>query len=372
MKHLLLLLLLPLAVHAQGERPSAGRVMGGSGVPIINCNTSATRADVYVRTDVVPHTLYVCSSLPNGWTLISGGGGGGGAWGSIIGTITDQTDLVASLSLKANISSPVFTGQPTIPSFANAQHNHSTGPTGGQLNASTAFGSGTIPTARLGSGVADATTFLRGDNTWVVTGGGGGDMSLAAVQTVTGAKTYTDSKLLLAGADYGAADGSLPAGVEKALYLNTNALSRRLFLFHGGAYRTIFQAGVDLVNVTSNITGVTPVANGGTNNSTLAYTSLTDGATVTWTVAGLVNNATVTLAGNRTLAFSGLINGMTGTLIVRQDGVGTRTLTLPASSKVISGGAGVITLSTAANSVDILSFTYNGTDIFWTFGKNYN
>lgn len=36
------------------------------------------------------------------------------------------------------------------------------------LNATTAFSSGTVPTARLGSGVADATKFLRGDQSWQV------------------------------------------------------------------------------------------------------------------------------------------------------------------------------------------------------------
>lgn len=34
------------------------------------------------------------------------------------------------------------------------------------LNATTAFSAGTVPTARLGSGVADATNFLRGDQSW--------------------------------------------------------------------------------------------------------------------------------------------------------------------------------------------------------------
>jgi len=39
------------------------------------------------------------------------------------------------------------------------------------LNASS-LASGTVATARLGSGVADASTFLRGDNTWAVPSGG--------------------------------------------------------------------------------------------------------------------------------------------------------------------------------------------------------
>lgn len=43
---------------------------------------------------------------------------------------------------------------------------------GGQLNATSVFSAGTVPTARLGSGTANSTTFLRGDQTWAAAGGG--------------------------------------------------------------------------------------------------------------------------------------------------------------------------------------------------------
>jgi len=102
-----------------------------------------------------------------------------------------------------------------------------------------------------------------------------------------------------------------------------------------------------------------------------AFQTLTDGATITWTF-GSGYNAMVTLGGNRTLAISGATAGDYGTLIVTQDGTGSRTLTLPAGSKVIGGGAGAITLTTTAGAVDIISFVYNGTSYLWNYGKNYN
>ena len=61
-------------------------------------------------------------------------------------------------------SSPTIT-TPTIASLANMNHTHQDAAGGGTLNAA-AIAAGTVATARLGSGSATSSTFLRGDQTW--------------------------------------------------------------------------------------------------------------------------------------------------------------------------------------------------------------
>ena len=71
------------------------------------------------------------------------------------------------------------------------------------LNASN-LGSGTVPVLRLGaSGTRDATTFLRGDNTWAGTGGSVNTFSIIEVsgQTPVEADTSNDTLTLVAGAN---------------------------------------------------------------------------------------------------------------------------------------------------------------------------
>ena len=46
-----------------------------------------------------------------------GGGDGSAAWGSITGTLADQTDLQSALNAKAPLASPTFTGVVTTPSI---------------------------------------------------------------------------------------------------------------------------------------------------------------------------------------------------------------------------------------------------------------
>lgn len=130
--------------------------------------------------------------------------------------------------------------------------------------------------------------------------------------------------------------------------------------------------------------GTTALSVTGTNDTTsmtniaisgLAPSTLTDGATITWDVASLsLKNATVTLGGNRTLNVSNLVSGGTYILRIVQDATPPRTLTLGTGCtwKVANGGAGAITLTNAANAIDVLTFYYDGANCYANLGNNYN
>lgn len=100
-----------------------------------------------------------------------------------------------------------------------------------------------------------------------------------------------------------------------------------------------------------------------------AFQPLEDGATITQNVRfGL--NGSVTLAGNRTLNIIQMKDGYTGQIFVKQDGTGSRTLSLPAGSKVFGNGAGSIVLSTGANKIDKLDYTMKDGILYFTLTKD--
>ena len=114
--------------------------------------------------------------------------------------------------------------------------------------------------------------------------------------------------------------------------------------------------------ITPNGTGKTKVSN--LNYSEAAPFAVTYGATITPDVAN-GNIQTVTLTGNLTFsAFANPIAGQSLTLFVVQDATGSRTLT---STMKFAGGSK--TLSTAANSIDIITAFYDGTNYYATLAK---
>jgi hypothetical protein len=109
------------------------------------------------------------------------------------------------------------------------------------------------------------------------------------------------------------------------------------------------------------------------STSATTWATLTDGATITWAADGSRSeqNAKVTLGGNRTLSITSPANGMAFRLLVKQDGTGGRTLTLPGGSKAAAGGGGAVTLSAGANAQDLLEGYFDGTNYFWSVILNY-
>lgn len=98
--------------------------------------------------------------------------------------------------------------------------------------------------------------------------------------------------------------------------------------------------------------------------------TLTDGATITW-AAGSGPNATVTLGGTgRTLTITSPTAGETYVLRVKQDGTGNRTITTWPTGSLFPGGI-LPSLTGAANSTDIVSLYYNGTNFFVNYNYNF-
>jgi hypothetical protein len=130
------------------------------------------------------------------------------------------------------------------------------------------------------------------------------------------------------------------------------------------------------------------IPTGGSTGQFLAKTSSTDYATAftstlstfkevvynignaTGTVSPNIANGTIqkiTLTGNITLNnITGVDAGQSMVIILTQDATGSRTLT---SSMKFLGGTK--TLSTAGNSVDIVSVFYDGTSYYAALGKGY-
>jgi hypothetical protein len=159
------------------------------------------------------------------------------------------------------------------------------------------------------------------------------------------------------------------------------------------------------IDLTTKVTGILPAANGGTANGFTAFsgpatstktftlpnasdsiaclgqanaftkqqyfaqTTLTDASSISWD-ASTNQAATVTLGGNRTLSNpTNLQAGASYTLIVKQDGTGSRTLAYDSAYKWPSGTAPVLT--TTANATDILTFITDGTNMYGVAQKGF-
>jgi len=91
--------------------------------------------------------------------------------------------------------------------------------------------------------------------------------------------------------------------------------------------------------------------------SNTTFNSNTDAAIVAMDFNNGVNQK-VTVAGNRTLTFSNPVEGATYGIMIKQDAVGSRTITWPSTVKWAGGTAP--TLTSTASRTDVVYFMYTG------------
>ena len=153
------------------------------------------------------------------------------------------------------------------------------------------------------------------------------------------------------------ANATLTTNGTGDLILNTNNGS------NSGAI-TIADAANGNISITPNGTGKSVVS--AINYNEGAIFSVTYASTITPNVTN-GNVQTVTLTGNVTFsAFASPVAGQSLTLKVVQDATGSRLLT---STMKFAGASK--TLSTAANSIDIISVYYDGTNYFASLAKGF-
>jgi hypothetical protein len=213
------------------------------------------------------------------------------------------------------------------------------------------IGSGTYGSTANATKIDTITVDAYGRVTAVATGATGDIDGVTAGSGLTGGGTSGTPTL------------NVGAGTGIDVAADSIAVDVSDFMSNGSNNRIVTATGTDAMNAETNLTfdGTTLDVSGvlKADKGYVPEATLTDGATINWNMS-TQSVCKVTLGGNRTLAAP--TNGSSGqfaSILVIQDGTGSRTLTWNAVYEFASDTAP--TLSTDGGKADLFVFRYNGT-----------
>lgn len=329
-------------VHNSGNETVAG-IKTFTSIPVIPTTTPTTNGQVASKSyvdSVAAAGAPDASSSTKGIVQLTNDLGGTATAPTVPGlankadkttTISAGTGLTGGGDLSANRTLTVSYGT----AAGTAAQGNDTRITGAEQTANKGVANGyaslnsstRVPTAQLGSGTADTTTYLRGDGAWTATP----TAPVTSVASKTGAVTLVKGDVGLGNVD-NTSDANKPVSTAQQ-----TALDGKVNVTNGGG-ETYFDATNSGSAITLNL------ANGNVQKLTLTA------------------NCTISLTNPTTGSYRSML------IYLFQDGTGSRTVTWPASVKW--GTAGAPTLSTGAGKMDkiLLDTVDGGTTWYGTAG----
>ena len=248
---------------------------------------------------------------------------------AVTGAANVSGNVVIGGSLNAaNVTATVFTG--ALTGTASNATNLNSQPGSFYTNA-TNLSTGTVPTARLGSGTANSTTFLSGDQSYktAVTSVAAGNGLSGGTITTTGTVAVLANSGLVAnatGLHVGAGNGITTNLTAVAVLANNGIVANSTGTFvHSNSGIIANTSGV-FVNASSIAVGTVPTARlgSGTANSTTFLSgdqSYKSAVTSVATGNGLTGGTITTTGTAAVLANNGIVANSTGTFVLANTGL---------------------------------------------------
>jgi hypothetical protein len=148
----------------------------------------------------------------------------------------------------------------------------------------------------------------------------------------------------------------------------TNCRFKSTTTITGGTVATDLISYKSLIAQTETLTGSTISFLEGLKPQ--VYQTLTSVSNATPMNLNLGVNGIITLAESTTITLSNLSSGDEGNIVVTQ-AAANYTVAISPTPYVINDGAGAVVITDGAGSITVLSYTYDGTRLFVTYGPNY-